>query len=115
MLGFQPPDDLTVPLLKSPLRQIDEFLIKYDTWNKYLDNFIYLKAIDCNFVIKWRTEAEENRKTQGNDGMTTSEISSYIKLFLPAYKRYQDSIHSLKFPGTSFLNYNIGQNRLPYF
>ncbi len=83
MLGFEPvPEDrLTDARLAFPNRALAD----YDRWHRLLDAFVVLRASDPSFVLKWRVEAEENMKAEGNPGLSREAIEDYVRRFLPAY------------------------------
>ncbi|MCB9026415.1 MAG: hypothetical protein H6625_08880 [Bdellovibrionaceae bacterium] len=113
LLGFLPPSISTSASELSDhvhWQILDNFLENYHSWFKELNSFIYLKAQDSNFVLSWRLEAEQNMRSQGKSGMSDSEVMEYAKLFLPAYKRYSDSLHSKDFK-IPFLEFTINRER----
>jgi D-glycerate 3-kinase len=83
MLGFTPvpPAVLRDPELAAPNRA----LAAYERWYRLIDAWVVLRALDPNYVLTWRVEAEERMKASGQPGLTRSEIEDYVRRFLPAY------------------------------
>ena len=86
MLGFTPvPEDtLEDPRLAEPNRA----LAAYDHWYRHLDCFVTLRALDPNYVLRWRVEAEERMRASGKPGLSREDIEDYVRRFLPAYRAY---------------------------
>ena len=63
-----------------------------ETWYRFLDAFVALRAVDPNFVLKWRVEAEEAAKAKGKPGLDRAAIEDYVRRFLPAYARYAGAV-----------------------
>jgi D-glycerate 3-kinase len=90
MLGFTPVPDVNIEdrYFKEPNRALDA----YERWYRFLDAFIVLRALDPNFVLKWRVEAEEAARAAGKGGLDRAAIEDYVRRFLPAYARYAGGI-----------------------
>lgn len=86
MFGFTPVPEVSIDdaHFKEPNRRLDA----YERWYRFLDAFVVLRAIDPNFVLKWRVEAEEAAKAKGKPGLDRAAIEDYVRRFLPAYARY---------------------------
>lgn len=86
MLGFTPvaEADLPDPRLAEPNRA----LAGYDRWHRQLDAMVVIRALDPEFVLTWRVEAEENMKKAGHSGLDRAAIEDYVRRFLPAYRLY---------------------------
>jgi len=90
MFGFSPVADSSIGdvYLKEPNRVLG----RYETWYQFLDAFVALRAVDPNFVLKWRVEAEEAAKAKGKPGLDRAAIEDYVRRFLPAYARYAGGV-----------------------
>jgi len=86
MLGFvQVPDAaISDPYLLPP----NHALAEYERWYRLIDSFAVLRALDPNFVLRWRVEAEEAMKASGRPGLSREAIEDYVRRFLPAYHLY---------------------------
>jgi len=85
MLGFEPVrEPVDDPFLEAPNRALAD----YDRWHRLLDAFVVLRALDAQYVLKWRVEAEEKMRAQGKGGLDRAAIEDYIRRFLPAYAHY---------------------------
>ena len=111
MLGFQP---IQSTLISNPhLRLINSNLKKYEAWINLMDAFLFLNPEDTHNIINWRVEAEENMKKGGHIGMSTEEVTDYIKTFIPAYELYLPQLrqdHAFK---PHSLQITIQKDRLP--
>ena len=86
MLGFTPVPEasLTDPHLVEPNRALAE----YDRWYRQIDAWVVLRAVDPNYVLTWRVEAEERMIASGKPGLSRADIEDYIRRFLPAYQTW---------------------------
>jgi len=108
MLGFPPVD---AP--PNELRDVNDFLNSYSSWNRLLDGFLQLVPADYRFVLKWRVEAETKMKAQGKHGMSDDDIRAYVEKFLPAYETYLPAL-TLRPPVLkNLLRVEISEDRLP--
>jgi D-glycerate 3-kinase len=87
-LGFQP----QVKITDLHLDEINHYLKNYLSLFDEFDDLIYLKPKSIEDIVNWRIEAEKNMKSLGKDGMSEQEIKKYIKMFVPAYELYRDSV-----------------------
>lgn len=83
MLGFTPVPEssITEPHLIAPNRALAE----YACWYRHIDAWVILRALDPNYVLTWRVDAEERMKASGKPGLSRADIEDYIRRFLPAY------------------------------
>jgi D-glycerate 3-kinase len=83
MLGFTPVPQAALrdPDLAAPNRA----LATYERWYRQIDAWVILRALDPNYVLRWRVEAEERMKASGQPGLSRAEIEDYVCRFLPAY------------------------------
>lgn len=90
MFGFSPVADSSIDdaFFKEPNRA----LARYAEWYRFLDAFVALRAVDPNFVVKWRIEAEERMAAQGKPALSRAAIEDYVRRFLPAYARYAGGV-----------------------
>lgn len=86
MLGFSavPEDSLTDPHLVPPNRA----LAQYERWYQHIDAWVVMRAVDPNYVLTWRVEAEERMKASGKPGLSRADIEDYIRRFIPAYQTW---------------------------
>jgi D-glycerate 3-kinase len=86
MLGFAPvdPSALPDPDLSAPNRALEA----YRRWTDLVDVWVSLRALDPEYVLTWRVEAEEAMKASGKPGLSREAITDYIGRFLPAYRTY---------------------------
>lgn len=86
MFGFTPVPDasLTDPHLVEPNRA----LAAYARWYRHIDAWVVLRALDPNYVLTWRVEAEERMKASGKPGLSRADIEDYIRRFIPAYQTW---------------------------
>jgi D-glycerate 3-kinase len=90
MFGFSPVADSSIGDLY--FKEPNRVLGRYETWYQFLDAFVALRAVDPNFVLKWRVEAEEAAKAKGKPGLDRAAIEDYVRRFLPAYARYAGGV-----------------------
>ena len=86
MLGFTPVGDAT--LTDANLVAPNRALAAYDRWYRHIDAWVVLRAVDPNFVLTWRVEAEERMKASGKPGLSREDIEDYIRRFIPAYQTW---------------------------
>ena len=86
MLGFAPVDTARLgdPALVEPNRA----LRACDRWTRLLDAMVVLRAVDPEFVLRWRVEAEETMRQAGRPGLDRAAAEDYVRRFLPAYRIY---------------------------
>lgn len=86
MLGFEPVPEasLETPWLISP----NHALAAYAAWHQLIDVWVVLRAIDPDYVLTWRVDAEEKMKAAGKPGLSRADIEDYIRRFLPAYRTW---------------------------
>ena len=86
MLGFTPVPELSLtdPNLVVPNRALAE----YERWYRHIDAWGILRALDPNYVLTWRVEAEERMKADGKPGLSRADIEDYIRRFIPAYNTW---------------------------
>jgi D-glycerate 3-kinase len=86
MLGFAPVDTARLgdPALVEPNRA----LRAYDRWTRLLDAMVVLRAVDPEFVLRWRVEAEETMRQAGRPALDRAAAEDYVRRFLPAYRIY---------------------------
>lgn len=111
MLGFRP---LAAGQITDPhLAHINSLLAPYAEWHRLLDLFLYMYPEDPDFVVEWRSEAEERMKAKGLPGMSATEVRAYAEKFLPAYRLYGGPLRQQPPVRDNFLAVRIGRNRLP--
>lgn len=86
MLGFTPVDEAT--LSDEHLVPANRALAEYQRWYQHIDVWVVLRALDPNYVLTWRVEAEERMKASGKPGLSREDIEDYIRRFLPAYRTW---------------------------
>jgi D-glycerate 3-kinase len=86
MFGFAPVDESTLPdpRLAVPNRALAE----YSRWTDLVDVWVVLRALDPEYVLTWRVQAEEAMKASGKPGLSREAITDYVQRFLPAYRMY---------------------------
>jgi len=86
MFGYTPVPEssLTDPRLIEPNRALAD----YERWHRHIDAWIVLRALDPNYVLTWRVEAEERMKASGKPGLSRADIEDYIRRFIPAYQTW---------------------------
>ncbi len=109
MLGFTPvaEADLPDPRLAEPNRALAD----YDRWHRQLDAMVVIRALEPEFVLTWRVEAEENMKKAGRPGLEQAAIEDYVRRFLPAYRLYGGAPPSM--PAESVLTLWLDEKRRP--
>jgi D-glycerate 3-kinase len=86
MLGFEPVADSTIT--DEPLKIANSKLPDYQMWYGLIDAWVVLRALDPEYVLIWRVEAEEKMKASGKPGLSRADIEDYIRRFLPAYRTW---------------------------
>lgn len=86
MLGFTPVDEAS--LSDQYLVPANRALAEYHRWYQHIDVWVVLRALDPNYVLTWRVEAEERMKASGKPGLSREDIEDYIRRFLPAYQTW---------------------------
>jgi len=86
MLGFTPVDEARLP--DPRLVEPNRALADYERWHGQLDAMVVIRAVDPEFVLTWRVEAEESLKKAGRPGLDRRAIEDYVRRFLPAYRVY---------------------------
>jgi D-glycerate 3-kinase len=86
MLGFMPVPEAS--LIDRNLIEPNRALAAYERWYRHIDAWVILRALDPNYVLTWRVEAEERMKTTGKPGLSRADIEDYIRRFLPAYRTW---------------------------
>jgi D-glycerate 3-kinase len=86
MLGYSPVAETALP--DEHMAAPNRALAAYSGWHDQLDAFIVLRALDPQYVLEWRAEAEEAMKARGLPGLDRAAIEDYIRRFLPAYAAY---------------------------
>ena len=89
MFGFAPVDEraLPDPMMAEPNRALAE----YTRWTDLVDVWVVLRALDPEYVLTWRVQAEEAMKASGKPGLSREAITDYVQRFLPAYRTYAAS------------------------
>lgn len=86
MLGFEPVADSEIA---DPYLQIaNARLAGYSAWYELIDAWVVMRAVDPEYVLSWRVEAEEKMKAAGKPGLSRADIEDYIRRFLPAYRTW---------------------------
>ncbi len=80
MLGFTP-----APVPTPELAVVNAQLAAYAAWHRLLDVMVSLRARDPQFVLRWRTEAEDAARASGQPALSPAAIDDYVRRFLPAY------------------------------
>jgi len=111
MLGFQPL--VSDQIADNQLGKINSLLADYSQWHQFLDGFVYLRPEVSDFVVDWRSEAEQRMKAQGLPGMSSTEVQAYTRKFLPAYQLYGPHLANNPPTPYSYLKLVIGRDRLP--
>lgn len=83
MLGYAP-----LPNVSKEMNQINNVLEDYLKLNKMFNFFIHLHAKEVEYVLKWRAQAEKERRELGKGAMGEQEIIDYLNLFIPCYRTY---------------------------
>lgn len=86
MLGFEPVPDRQIA--DQSLRTANAKLPDYQRWYREIDAWVILRALDPEYVLVWRVEAEEKMKASGKPGLSRADIEDYIRRFLPAYQTW---------------------------
>jgi D-glycerate 3-kinase len=86
MLGFTPVPEASI--VDPHLIPANRALADYDRWHRHIDAWIVLRAVDPNYVLTWRVEAEERMKAAGKPGLSREDIEDYIRRFIPAYQTW---------------------------
>ena len=90
MLGHIPVPEDRLP--DPALIPANRALARYAQWMDRLDAFVVLRALERDYVLRWRVQAEEHMKAQGRPGLSREAIEDYVRRFLPAYEIYGASI-----------------------
>jgi D-glycerate 3-kinase len=86
MFGFAPVDERALP---DPLMTVpNRALADYSRWTDLVDVWVVLRALDPEYVLTWRVQAEEAMKASGKPGLSREAITDYVQRFLPAYRTY---------------------------
>jgi D-glycerate 3-kinase len=86
MLGFEPVADSAIA--DRHLKIANSKLPDYRTWYSEIDAWVILRALEPEYVLEWRVEAEEKMKASGKPGLSRADIEDYIRRFLPAYRTW---------------------------
>jgi D-glycerate 3-kinase len=85
MLGFEPAER---PTRDAHLAEAERALAAYEAWHRVVTRFVLLEARPLELVVRWRVEAEEQRRARGEAGLSSDEARDYVERFLPAYERW---------------------------
>ena len=86
MFGFTPVSESS--LTDPHLIPTNRALADYERWYQHIDAWVILRALDPNYVLTWRVEAEERMKATGKPGLSREDIEDYIRRFIPAYRTW---------------------------
>lgn len=86
MLGFEAVADSKIT--DEQLKIANSKLPDYGVWYREIDAWVVLRALDPDYVLTWRVEAEEKMKAAGKPGLSRADIGDYIRRFLPAYRTW---------------------------
>lgn len=107
MLGFEPVADSQIA---DPHLQIaNARLAGYSAWHELIDAWVVMRAVDPDYVLSWRVEAEEKMKAAGKPGLSRADIEDYIRRFLPAYRTWGGAPAAV--PPERQITFAIGRDR----
>jgi len=113
MLAFEPaPDDAVGdPDLVVPNRA----LAAYGAWRERLSALVVLELADgdLDHVVRWRIDAERQRRATGAAGLTDDEARDYIERFLPAYRLWAPALDTVVARGRPVVRIALGPDRAP--
>ena len=70
------------------MSHVDNSLIAYAHILNYLDGLFIMVPPYLNIVYKWREEAEEKARMTNQNAMTSSEIISFVDIYMMTYNTY---------------------------
>jgi D-glycerate 3-kinase len=85
MLGMRP---LGAGRIEPSLRAPDDALDAYAAWHARLDGLVVLTTRDPESIVRWRVEAERERREAGQGALSDEEAEAYVRRFLPAYRAW---------------------------
>jgi len=91
--------------------EIDTCVKNYEQMQHFFDAFISLKPPYYEIAYKWREEAETYVRNTSK-GMTSTEIRSFVNLYMPAYYKYCSALHILPH-STPYVIVELDENRKP--
>ncbi|MCC6622412.1 MAG: kinase [Deltaproteobacteria bacterium] len=113
MLAFTAVPDATVPEpdLAVPNRRLDD----YAPWRARLDALIVLAVADGDLahVVRWRVDAERQRRAAGAPGLSDEEARDYVERFLPGYRLWDPALAARAPIAGPVLRIDVGPDRRP--
>jgi D-glycerate 3-kinase len=83
MLGFAPIATRDLP--DAAMGPANESLARYAAWHALADALAMLVMRDPSYVVRWRVDAERQRRAAGAAGLSDDEARDYVRRFVPAY------------------------------
>mgnify|MGYP001318124805 CR=1 FL=1 len=76
------------------MSHVDNSLIAYAHILNYLDGLFIMVPPYLNIVYKWREEAEEKARMTNQNAMSSSEIISFVDIYMTTYNTYLDNMYA---------------------
>lgn len=110
MLGFEPSPALD----RTPhLAAVNERLRAYHAWTSRLDGLVHLDVDDLDLIVRWRVEAEQERRAREGTGLSDEGARAYVTRFLPLYRLLLPGLRSINLGARPVLRVTLGGDRLP--
>ncbi len=110
-LGFEPIVDEA--LLPAGLSVANAALARHADWHRRLHAFVHLDATSPEFVVRWRVQAEAERRAAGLGALTDADAEVYVRAFLPAYAAWSPPLRTRAPIAGPCLRVVIGADRMP--
>lgn len=111
MLGFEPvdADEIDDP----DLRTVNTALARYRAWTSRFGAFVHLDTHDLDAIVRWRVEAERERRAATSAGLSDDDARDYIERFLPAYRLFVPRLRARRPIDGPVLRVELGPDRSP--
>lgn len=88
-------------------------LATHAAWHARLHAFVHLDAASPDFVVRWRMQAEAERRDAGLGAMSDTDAEAYVRAFLPAYAAWVPGLRTASPIAGPLLRIPIDEARAP--
>ncbi len=110
-LGFTPCDGATAENAKLAIP--NAALATHAAWHARLHAFVHLDAASPDFVVRWRMQAEAERRDAGLGALSDADAEAYVRAFLPAYASWIPGLRAAAPIAGPSLRIRIDEARAP--